>query len=279
MSDQSLPQVPFGPYRISRLILGDNPIHGGSHLSRFVNEQMRRYFSREQVLKLLAACEAEGINTWQSNPPLLDFYLQRRREGSSLQFISLGYQGPEHPDVLTRLERAGAIGIAHHGEVTDALFKEGRIGEVRDFLRNVRDAGLMAGVSTHMPAVVDHIESQGWDLDFYMTCVYERHRSAEELRALLGHVPIPVGEVYLEDDPPRMFAAMRGASKPCLAFKILAAGRLSDEQSAVEQAFRETFRQIKPTDAVIVGLYPEYEDQVALNASYVRRFSALSGTD
>jgi hypothetical protein len=25
-----------------------------------------------------------------------------------------------------------------------------------------------------------------------------------------------------------------------------------------------------------VGMYPEYEDQVALNAEYVRRFSALS---
>ena len=279
VSEQSLPQVPFGPYRISRLILGDNPIHGGSHLSRFVNEQMRRYFSREQVLRLLTACEAEGINTWQSNPPLLDLYLQRRREGSGLQFISLGRQDPKNPDAVARLAQADAIGIAHHGEATDALFKDGRIGEVRDFLRNVHDAGLLAGVSTHMPAVVDHLESHGWDIDFYMTCVYERHRSTEQLRALLGHVPIPVGEVYLEDDPPRMFAAMRNTAKPCLAFKILAAGRLSDAQPAVEQAFRETFRQIKPTDAVIVGLYPEYEDQVALNAGYVRRFSALSGAE
>ena len=278
MSGQSLPQVPFGPYLISRLVLGDNPIHGGSHLSRFVDEQMRRHFSREQVLRLLAACEAEGVNTWQCNPPLLGLYLQRRREGSCLQFISLGSQDPGHPDGVASLARAGAIGVAHHGEVTDALFKEGRIGEIRDYLRHVHDAGLMAGVSTHMPALVDHIESMGWDTDFYMACVYERHRSADELRALLGHVPIPVGEVYLEEDPPRMFAAMRSTSKPCLAFKILAAGRLCSAQSDVEQAFRETFRQIKPTDAVIVGLYPEYEDQVALNAAYVRRFSSLSGS-
>ena len=277
VSEKPLPQVPFGPYRISRLILGDNPIHGGSHLSCFVDEQMRRYFSREQVLRLLTACEAEGVNTWQSNPPLLDVYLQRRREGSRLQFISLGYEDPENLDAVARLAQAGAIGVAHHGEVTDALFKDGRIDEIRDFIRKVRDAGLMAGVSTHMPAVVEHIASNGWDIDFFMTCVYERHRSAEELRALLGHVPIPVGEVYLEDDPPRMFAAMRSTPKPCLAFKILAAGRLSGAQDAVEHAFRETFRQIKPTDAVIVGLYPEYEDQVVLNADYVRRFSSLSG--
>ena len=34
-----------------------------------------------------------------------------------------------------------------------------------------------------MPAVVDAIESKGWDLDYYMTCVYERHRSEAELRS------------------------------------------------------------------------------------------------
>ena len=43
----------------------------------------------------------------------------------------------------------------------------------------------------------------------------------------LGQAPIPVGEVYLPGDPPRMFAAMRATGRPCLAFKILAAGRLA----------------------------------------------------
>jgi hypothetical protein len=86
-----------------------------------------------------------------------------------------------------------------------------------------------------------------------------------------------VREVYLESDPPRMYKAMRGTDKPCLAFKILAAGRLCDNQAWVEAAFKDAFSQMKPNDAVIVGMYPEYEDQVAINADYVRRFSELSG--
>jgi len=89
-------------------------------------------------------------------------------------------------------------------------------------------------------------------------------------------VPIPVNEVYLEDDPPRMFKMMRQTEVPCLAFKILAAGRLCDKPEWTEAAFKATFEQIKANDAVIVGMYPEYEDQVALNAEYVRRFSPLS---
>jgi hypothetical protein len=81
-----------------------------------------------------------------------------------------------------------------------------------------------------------------------------------------------VREVYLEEDPPRMFRAMRQTARPCLAFKILAAGRLCDHPDTVEKAFRDTFAQIKPNDAVIVGMYPEYEDQIAINADFVRRF-------
>jgi hypothetical protein len=123
-----------------------------------------------------------------------------------------------------------------------------------------------------MPDVVDTIESNGWDLDYYMTCVYERHRSTEALTQLLGQAPIPVGEVYLPGDPPRMFKAMRATKRPCLAFKILAAGRLSEKKSWVEEAFRQTLTSIKPNDAVIVGIYDRYSDQPAEDAELVRRF-------
>jgi hypothetical protein len=179
--------------------------------------------------------------------------------------------------MLERLVAGGTIGVAHHGEVTDVFWKTGQIDKARDYCKRVRDAGVLVGVSTHIPDVVDHIASAGWDVDFFMCCVYERHRSPEELKALLGHVPLPPREVYLESDPPRMYKAMLGTDKPCLAFKILAAGRLCDRQEWVEAAFEDAFRQIKPNDAVIVGMYPEYEDQIAINAEYVRRFSHLSG--
>ena len=271
----SMPEIAFGKHRVSRLILGANPINGGSHLSRFVNRQMKRYFTPGQVAALLAHCEELGINTWQSGPGNLDAYEAYGKQGH-MHYIALARQDPDDPGALDRLVAAGTIGIAHHGEVTDTHWKAGKIEAVREFCKQVRDAGTMVGVSTHMPAVVDHIVSQGWDVDFFMCCVYERHRTREELEALLGDVPIPLKEVYLEGDPPRMYKAMQQTDKPCLAFKILAAGRLCDKQEWVEEAFESTFRQIKPNDAVIVGMYPEYEDQAAINAGYVRRFGELS---
>lgn len=275
---RTMPQIAFGPYKLSRLIAGANTINGGSHLSRFVNLQMKRYFSPDQVVAFLRDCEAEGINTWQSGPGNLDLYRRYREEGGQLYYISLAWDRPEDPDMLARVVAAGTIAVAHHGEVTDVMFKESDLERMKPFLSRARDAGVLVGVSTHIPEVVDYVESKGWDVDFYMTCVYERHRTREELKALLGYVPIPVKEVYLEEDPPRMWRVMRQTSKPCLAFKILAAGRLCDRQETVERAFEETLRHIKPNDALIVGMYPEYEDQVRLNADYVRRYSGLSAS-
>jgi hypothetical protein len=43
----------------------------------------------------------------------------------------------------------------------------------------------------------------------------------------------------------------------------------------VDEAFRYAFGRIKKTDAVIVGMYPRFEDEVALNAGYARRYGAV----
>lgn len=267
-----IPQVPFGPVSISRLILGSNPINGGSHLSSFVNRQMKAYFTPENVTALLRRCQEVGINTWQSSGGDWERWRRFHDAGGRMHYLSLAHSDPNRPNVVEELARAGVVGIAHHGEVTDSLFKAGRLDEIRDFLKRVRDSGVQVGVSTHIPAVLETIEDKGWDVDFYMACVYERHRTAKELEKLLGHVPIAVGEVYLTSDPPRMCEAIRNTPKTCLAFKILAAGRLCDSPEQVEEAFRFTFAHIKPADAAIVGMYPEYSDQPGENAELTRRF-------
>ena len=277
MSDNNLiPQIPFGPYTLSRLIAGSNTLNGGSHLSTFVNRQMRRYFTNERVLEHLQDCYRQGINTWQSISANLNWYKMLQEQGCPMHYISLGWDTPDEPEMLSHLVSAGAIGIAHHGEFTDTAFKTGHMDTVRDYCKRVRDSGVMVGISTHMPEAMDHILSQDWDVDFFMCCVYERHRSREQLISLLGDVPIPLNEVYLEKDPPRMYAMMRSTPKPCLAFKILAAGRLCEKQDTVGQAFHEALMNIKSNDGIIVGMYPEYENQVELNLKYLRQYSSMS---
>ncbi len=270
-----LPQIQLGPHRISRLICGANPFNAGSHLSVFVNYEMKRYYTPERILQTLRHCHEVGINCWASGRQNYDLNQRLLDEGVKMHY--LGAATTSTYSVLPEMAKTGVIGVAHHGETTDRLFKQGRLDEARDFFKRVHDAGMLAGVGTHIADVVDAVESKDWEVDYYMTCVYERHRSAAELEKLLGQAPIPVGEVYLPLDPPRMFKSIQQTKRPCLAFKILAAGRLSERREWVEQAFRDTFAGIKPSDAVIVGIYDRYSDQVAENAALVRRYGATAG--
>ena len=274
--DSAMPTVPFGKHRISRLIAGSNPVNGGSHLSRFVDYQMREYFTVEKIQEFLGRLAYTGVNLWQASGRCFEHWRRFRRSGGAMNFISLGHAEPQYAVKVEDAAKQGWLGIAHHGEVTDRLFKAGKIETAREYLKRVRDAGLMVGLSTHMPAVIAYVEEKGWDVDFYMTCVYERHRSREELKKLLGRVPIRVPEVYLEEDPPRMYKVIQATKKTCLAFKILAAGRLCQSPKEVEQAFKTTFECIKPTDAVIVGIWPRWSDQIKEDAAYVKRFGRVA---
>jgi hypothetical protein len=66
-----------------------------------------------------------------------------------------------------------------------------------------------------------------------------------------------------------MYKVMRQTTKPCFAFKILAAGRIDDP--AVEEAFRTAYASIKPIDGVYVGMFPKRKDEVKENAEIVHR--------
>ena len=183
-----MPQISLGKYSISRLIVGCHNIDGGSHMSPFLDREMHDYYTPERAVKTLRRCEEVGINAWQGHErgTLLGIYNRYRQSGGKMYLI--GLTGSDE-DIRPFAKIDGLIAIAHHGEVTDALFKQGKLDVVHDRLKRIRDAGLLVGVSTHMPDVVDAVESKGWDLDYFQTCVYERHRDEAALRKLLGACP------------------------------------------------------------------------------------------
>ncbi len=275
----SLPTVPLGEHQVSRLIIGENPMYGYAHFNWILGAVMKEWYTPERVCNVLSRAAAEGVNTWEfthSARSLAD--LKRfRDEGGKLQFILLGSREMEKdPALIPQVAKLGPIAIVHHGVVTDTRFRNGEQSKVRDFLKRVRDAGLLAGMSTHNPENVERVEAENWDLDFYMTCCYRISRTPEELRKITGELVLPSGEVYLEGDPDRMFRVVRQTRKTCLAFKVLAAGRRTRTPEQVDEAFRHALTSIKPQDCVIVGMFPIHKDEIKENADRVRRL--LSAT-
>jgi hypothetical protein len=279
--EQKLPQVQFGKYSISRMVCGANPFGGLSHLSAMINFEMRQYYTPEGILDTLRRCQEAGVTAAQAvRGDIFDRFV---KEGGKLQLFS---NGRGEPADIAKLVRPGCIGIHHFGVTTDELFKDGKLNLAREYLKRVRDTGLLVGLCSHIPAVIDMVESQGWDVDYYMTCVYQWGRSRAELEKLYADHPelLPeeavssnserYPEVFLRGDPPRMYKVVRQMKKPCLVYKILAAGRKCERPGSVEAAFKEAFENIKPTDAIIVGFFPKYADQITEDAEYVRRYGS-----
>jgi hypothetical protein len=267
-----LPLVKFGKTEITRLIIGSNPFYGYSHFNRILDAAMREYYTPERRVEVLLSCERQGINSWQlhyNDQPREDLKHYRAAGGKMNLILLADFELMTNPALLPEIAKLGPLGIAHHGNRTDERFRNGEKGKVKDFLKMVRDTGVMVGLSTHNPNVIDCVESENWDIDYYQACLYRVSRTAEEARAEFKEAPI--GETYMEKDPERMCRMIRQTKKPCLAFKLFGAGRTVNSRQQIESAFKFALTNIKPTDAVIVGMFPKYSDQVTENASIVRK--------
>ena len=267
-----VPRMKFGNVEISRMVIGVNPLYGFAHYNNNFSRTMAEWYTQERVCEVLHRANAFGINafnyvTWNG----------RRRIG--LGFVAGGgkmhliAQVAAKDDVAALVRDMKPLAVHRQGEVVDIAFREGKMDTVREWCKQVRDMGVMVGVGTHKPEVIALVEEQGWDVDFYAGCVYNRTRTAEEWKKVLGGEIVEMPrEVYLQSDPARMYAVMLQTSKPCFAFKILAAGRIADE--GVAGAFRTAFQSIKANDGVFVGMFPRYKDEVKENAEIVHRILA-----
>jgi len=270
-----IPKIKLGnsEVAVTRLISGGNPLCGNSHFSPEMSKDMRDYYTAEQVVAYLHSVEKGGINTLQARGDfhrILYWVELFKREGGKLHFIA--QTASEMHDVRSNIRviaATGAVGIYHHGSKTDNLWLDGRIDEVEDYLKCMRDCGVQVGLASHIPEVIAYVEEKGWDVDFYMTCFYNLNRKKRE-SALVADTAFNRGadEIFDPEDPPRMCRVIRQTDRMCLAFKIVAAGRLCKTQEAVRKAFEFAFANIKPKDAVVVGMFPKYGDQIALNVAH-----------
>jgi hypothetical protein len=267
----SLATVPLGPYRISRLILGDNPIYGYSHFNQLLSQHQSSFHTPEQVLATLRRAEAAGINTWQNTltPRSLSDLERYREEGGQMQWLCLSTGAwYDEPHRVEEAARYGPIGIAPHGGgIADRCLRENTLPLLRDLLKRIRDTGVLVGLSVHDPRLLEIAEEEGWDIDYYMTALYNLRGGREEFEKRFGYAPL--GEIYLREHREQMGVRIRQTRKTCIAFKILAAGRAISSPSRIREEIGFALSNIKPTDALLIGMYQQFHDQIGENATIV----------
>jgi hypothetical protein len=271
-----LPTIKLGPHSVTRLIVGGNPIYGYSHFNELFDKHMTDWHTPERVLSLLRRCEHAGLNTFQNSyaTRTLEDVDRYRAAGGTMHWLCLGKTDwDKYPERINDVAKHKPIGIAPHGHLADRLHREKKPRVLLDLLKRIRDTGVLVGLSCHNPALVAMSEENGWDVDYYMCALYRLSRQRADVEKLLGK-DVPLGEIYLPSDPPRMFATIKAAEKPCLVYKVLAAGRRVGSKDEVRACFKTAVDNIKATDALIVGMYQQFGDQVGEDAALVRELTA-----
>jgi len=280
-----IPKVKLGnsDLEITRLISGGNPLCGNSHNTAEMSQDMRDYYTEQQVVAYFHDLQAKGINTLQARGDYHRILYWRelfQRDGGNLHFVT--QTASEMHDVFSNIKviaAAGAEGIYLHGTKVNNWWLDGEIDKAEDYLKCMRDCGVQVGIGSHIPEVFDYIEDKGWDVDYYMTCFYNLQKQHRE-SALVDPFNAGTTEEFNQDDPPKMLDIIQNTDKMCLAFKILGAGRRCRTQDDVWAAFEFAFANIKEKDAVVVGMFPKYLDQITLNIEHtLHAIKAAQGGD
>jgi len=242
-------------------------MYGFSHYNSNYSSAMRDWYTQDKVCEVLHRANSFGINAFNYvNMGRAPQDLARfQAEGGKMHLI---IQVTAKDDAAEMVKNLKPLALQRRGEEIDLAFRNGTLADEREWCKRARDMGVLVGVGTHKPEVIDLVESQGWDIDFYSGCVYNRTRTPDEWRKVLnGQLMEMTGDIYMQSDPARMYAAIRKTPKQCFAFKILAAGRIAD--NGVAEAFRTAYASIKPNDGVYVGVFPRRKDELRENAELV----------
>jgi hypothetical protein len=267
-----VPRMKFGKAEISRMVLGVNPFYGFAHYNNNFGTVMKEWYSQDKVCDVMHQCTRYGINAF--NYVHLDRgpqdWARFVAEGGKMHLIIQVTAGVDAAMLVKTLQ---PLALQRQGEVVDTAYQNGDLNSVKEWCKQARQTVVLVGVGTHIPEVIAKIEEENWDVDFYSGCVYNRRRTPDEWKkALNGEIMEMPNDTYMQSDPPRMYKVMRQTTKPCFAFKILAAGRIPDR--GIEHAFRTAFESIKPTDGIYVGMFPRVKDEVRENAEIVHRILA-----
>jgi hypothetical protein len=268
-----LPTVDFFGTSVSKLIIGGNPVSGHSHQNDALDAEMVDYFTTERVKEMLRECERNGINTFQfrADRHLIRLVREYRNEGGTMNWIC---QTASEYANLRAINRSALgnepIAFYLHGTQADNYWKTGQVDRLRADLDILRETGLPVGLGSHMPEMLMDCEEHDWGVDFYMTCMYNLYKLTPGWRDSLIVSGERQPEVYDDKDRDRMLAFVRQVDKPCLLFKVLAAGRNAKTPESLRATFRYVIENSKPCDALVVGMFPKQSNQMAENAAIIR---------
>ena len=255
-----LPTVDFCGMSLTRMLIGANPFGGFSHQSAERSEGMKRYHTPERILETWERAWQAGINAFVTNnetPHVVQSVERYRAAGGPMQWLAeVSFRTIGSMEKAIDLVVAGGCRALYvHGALTDALYEKQDAATLRAWVSYAQSKGLPVGVAAH--AVEAHYWVHELDLvDFHVVPFFN-----------CGSVHTTGGDRFRLEDVFRATELIRFLPKPCIAYKILGAGRL-DAAMGIEYALRH----IKPGDVINVGINrQDRDDMVEFDVALVER--------
>lgn len=267
---KQFPRTEVDGVSLSRMIIGTNWLLGWSHTSRSADEMIRRrYDSAEKFKPVLETYLAHGVDTimapFEASPELVRAIKETEQKcGRGMIMVDTPWVNVsdtpegrrEAEKTIQEAARRGAkICLIHHAHAEQLVNKNlGQIVRLDDYTRMIRDAGMVPGLSAHMPEMVIYSDQNGYDVQTYI-----------QIFNCMGFLmQVEIETVALN---------IRNAKKPVMTIKPMAAGRVSP---FVGLTFN--WNVIRPQDMVTVGAFTaeEAEEDIEISlAAIEHRFPDL----
>ena len=251
MSLYEFPRTVAGGVSLPRMIIGTNWILGYSHTSSAADTQIKnRFATKEAVADLLEAYLAFGIDAMMcplagSDILLGGIRLAQERTGKKLIIIDTPILNVDdnpsaRAEAKQTIEASKQLGatfcMPHHVSAEQLVNKNKRtMDRLPDYLSMVRDAGMIPGLSAHMPELIVYSDLNGYDVETYV-----------QIYNCMGFLM----QVEIE----YIHKVIWQAKKPVMTIKSMAAGRVSP---FVGLTF--SYATLRSCDMVTVGCYTAEE--------------------
>ena len=272
--------VDFFGTQVSKLILGDNPVHGHSYIGNITpGSKMMDYYNSDNYLKLLRHAEELGITSYLglANDYTCRIWRQYVNEGGKMNLMFQTYPAMDLGANLVMMKGYDPIAIYHQGGSFDYMLEMGQVEEAKARIKQIKEeSGLPTGLCSHEPETILRAEEEGWGADFYMTCLYNarKQQRGQQSGFITGKSK---SLVFYPEDKYEMFKVIKQVEKPCLVFKLLAGGQVfygkdpSEYEAVLEKEFREAYENMKPQDIGVIGVYQENHDELAQDVRIINK--------
>ena len=243
----SFPRTKVEDLSLSRMIIGTNWLLGWSHTGPAMDRLIKdRYNEREKFYPILREYLAHGVDTIMgplSQNPLLGDVVGDAEQHFGHKLIIVDTPILDVSDTAeARLSAKKAIDdsarlgssvcLIHHSSAEQLVNKNKEtMDRLDDYTQMIREAGMIPGLSAHMPELVVYSDQNGYDVATYI-----------QIFNCMGFMM----QVEIES----VAKIIHSAKKPVMTIKSMAAGRCTPY---VGLTF--SWNAIRPCDMVTVGAF------------------------